>query len=58
MLALNLNHEDWSNVKGERTDSQLEWAPLNMSIVLDSLEPDQFPDEFEYDEPLYGRYAR
>lgn len=58
MLPLNLNREDWSNVKGERADSQLEWAPLSLSNVLDSLEPDQFPDEFEYDAPVYGRYAR
>jgi hypothetical protein len=47
MKELNLDLEDWSNVQSEHTDSPLDWAPASISNVLNSLEPQQFPDEFE-----------
>jgi len=53
MQPLNLHQEDWSNVRGDRTDSQLNWAPFDMDIVFNSLEPNQIPDEFEVEIPGY-----
>ena len=58
MKALNLHQEDWSNVEGEHSDSPLNWTHYSIADVLNSLEPQQFPDEYEVDQPVYGRFSR